>query len=234
MILSSAAQMLNGSVAVLPDWLPDGATAFLDFVNENYYAGGQARDIADLLGGAFDPGSLGASGLYFDNPPFNTNRPIAIGALFDDIVAGLAAGCTIVMEIDFNSLPYGSFINILDNPSYNAADEWVYTEADADVYVENQGVIGFTGSNSAFADTGGIKRIAMTFARHDGGDYEYAVSTEGTAAATEVDTLPPFTAVDTINIGHDGDEAQILDDAFIRSITLYPAKLPADLPALSA
>ncbi|MDG4903224.1 hypothetical protein P9279_22190 [Mesorhizobium sp. WSM4962] len=234
MILSSAAQMLNGNAAPALPWLPSGAIAFLDFVDGHYYSGGQSREIEDLLGGGFDAGSLLAPGLYFDNPPFNANRPIAIGPLFDDIVAGLAAGCTFVFEIDFRSPPFGSFIHILDNPSYNAADFWVSAYVDADVYVENQGVIGFEGSNGGFSSDAGIKRIAFTFARHDGGNYEYAGSTEGTAAATQVDTTAPFTAIDTITIGHDGDDEEILDDAYIRSITLYPAKLPADLPALSA
>lgn len=235
MILSSAAQMLNGSGSGLPIWLPDGATVFHDFINNHHYAGGQARALAELFGGGFDPGSLTGSGLYFDNPPFNANRPKAIGPLFDDLVAGLAAGMTIVDEIDFRSTPYGSFIHILDNPSYSAASEWVSAYIDGDVYVENQGLVGFAGSNGAFNGSTGIKRIAFTFARHDGGNFEYAGSSEGTASETQVDTVAPFTAIDTINLWHDGDESSILDDAFVRTRTIYiPALLPADLPALTA
>lgn len=214
--------------------LPAGATAQLDFVNGFYYAGGTTRAIGAVLGGGFDPGSISGAGMFVALAPASTNRPNAIGALFSDIIAGLAAGCTLVFEIDFPSTPFGSFIHILDNPSYNAAVEWVSAYVLGDVFVENQGVIGFAGSNSGFTGSTGIKRIAFTFARHDGGNYEYAGSSEGTAAVTQIDTVAPFTAIDTITIGHDGDDTEVLDGAYIRSITLYPAKLPADLPALSA
>ena len=59
----------------------------------------------------------------------------------------------------------------------------------------------------------------------------------GVLAGTGMPLIPlalEHRGVDTITIGHDGDDSSILDDAFIRSITLYPAKLPAELPALTA
>lgn len=74
----------------------------------------------------------------------------------------------------------------------------------------------------------------FTVGRHNAGAYDYSVSIDGGAAVTQTAAYAPFSPVDTITIGHDGDDTFVLDDAYIRSITLYPAMDPADLPALAA
>jgi hypothetical protein len=222
--------------------LPAGATAQIDFVNGFYYAGGSLRTVGAVLGdgpdtatagGGFDAGQISGLGMYVDNT--NVNRPNAIGPLASDIAAGLAAGCTIVFEIDFRSTPSGSFIWILSGTrSNNSGAGYASAYVFGDVQVENQGAIDVTGGNPGFSGTTGIKRIAVTFARHTSGVYEYAGSTEGTAATTQNDTPAPFSPVNNITLFHDGRDTQVLDDAYVRSMTLYPAKLPGDLAALTA
>lgn len=231
-----------GGGASAPAWLPSGASAHLDFINGQYYAGGAVHDIADLLGdgpdtiaagGGFNAGAITVDGMYMDNA--ETNRPNAIGPLFDALKAGLAAGCTVVMEIDFRSSPAGAFIWLLsgiDNTFGNfIAGAYVF----GDVEVDDPADVGLVGSNSAFNDDPGIKRLAVTFSRDaGGGDYEYAVSSEGTTATTQTVTYAPSGTVNNITMFHDGRDSSILDDSYVRTVTLYPALDPADLPALTA
>lgn len=230
-----------GGGASAPGWLPDGATAFLDFVNGSYYAGGGVHDVGDLLGdgpdtvaagGGFDAGAITGDGMYMDN--IETNRPNAIGALFDDLKAGLAAGCTVVMEIDFRSSPYGSFIWLLSGIDNSFGNFIAGAYVLGDVEVDDPDEVGLAGGNSAFSDDPGIKRLAVTFSRHTGGNYEYAVSSEGAAATTQTVAYAPSTDVNNITLFHDGADSSILDDAYVRTVTLYPALDPADLPALTA
>lgn len=225
-----------GGGSTVPPWLPPGATAFLDFVNGNYFAGGASRDVADLLGGGFDPGDISASGMFIAPSPTSTNRPKAVDTLFSDIAAGLAAGMTIVFDIEFLSDAYGRIIMIMD--ADNEDDETEYVNGILGgaplkkATVEDQIDLSFDDGNGLAA---GIHKIAFTFARQTGGNYEYAVSTDGGTAATDTVAYPPFTAIDSILIGHDGlDNVRVMDPAFIRSITLYPAIDPTDLPALTA
>lgn len=232
MIPALSAQMMNGSGGGGPDWVPAGAVAHLDFINGNYFAGGQSRTVDAILGGGFYPGSIASMGMYVDN--ISPNRPKAIGPLFDDIAAGLAAGCTVVFEIQFQSAPYGSFVHIMNAASGISATEWVscivFGEA---AYVEDQEDIELSAGADSLTTTG-LHRIAVTFARQAGGDFEYAVSSDGSAAATMTADYAPFSPVHTVTLFHDGDDISILDDAWVRSITLYPAMSPAELPLLTA
>lgn len=208
--------------------LPAGATGQADFVNGFYNFGGADRLVTNILGGGFDPSSISPSGMYVDNSP-STNRPNAIGALASGLAAGLAAGCTIVFEVNHVGTPYGFLMCIMDAASRSLMTN--YVNLGHDHMLEDQLDIWFTGAVDYSAS--GIHRSAFTLARQTGGNYEYALSINGDAAVTQTVAYAPFSPVNTITIGHDGDDAFVLDDAFIRTITLYPAKLPADLPALT-
>ena len=45
----------------------------------------------------------------------------------------------------------------------------------------------------------------------------------------------PFTAasLDAITLGHDGDDSNVLDIAYMRKVMILPPSLPAELPALA-
>ncbi|MBZ9673431.1 hypothetical protein [Mesorhizobium sp. ES1-3] len=210
------------------DPLPDGSIASLDFVGGSYYAGGSTRAVADLLGGGFDPTSISGSGMYVDNS--NANRPNAIGALASDIATGLAVGCTIVFEIDHVSDPYGFLMCIMDAVARSLMTN--YVNIGHNNVLEDQADIWFHGEVT-YSGTG-LHKSAFTLGRHNAGNYDYSVSVDGATAVTQTVAYAPFSPVNTITIGHDGDDTFVLDDAYIRSIKLYPAKDPADLPALTA
>jgi len=228
MILSSAAQMLNGSGGSGLPWLPNGATAFLDFVNGHYYAGGASQAVGALLGAGFDPDAISGSGMLISFA--NGNLPKAIGDLLTDIAAALPAGCTVLLDMDFINEPYGFVMFIGDNTNWNTSSDGITIAADDTTYDAHTLNIG-----TALTGTG-VHKLALTLNRDvGGGNYEYAWCADGAAALTTTKAYAASWTVDSVWIGSDGVDAdQQLDTVYIRSITLYPALDPADLPALTA
>lgn len=212
-----------------PVWVPDGADGFLDFVNGQYFAAGAERTIASLLGGDFDSAAISGSGMRIT--PSNGNRPKAIGVLLSGLAAGLATGCTILFDISSATDPSGFLMFMADGANVDDADEAIIAKASGDLidYWDlfiNDSVTG-----------AGAHKLAYTLARDvGGGDYEYAWCDDGNTAATQtVNYLTHLASVDTVLFGHDGSgTGNSLNDIYIRSITIYPAMLPADLPALTA
>ncbi|MER8615957.1 hypothetical protein NKG99_03750 [Mesorhizobium sp. M1409] len=208
--------------------LPVGATSQLHFVNAFYYAGGSEQAISALLGGGFDAGAI--SGLGMRITPSNGNRPKAIGSWLSDMAAGLAAGCTILFDISSAISPSGFLMFMADGANVDVADEAIIARASGnlsdywDLFIDD----GVTGS--------GAHKMAITLARDvGGGDHDYAWCADGNTAVTQtVNYLTHLASVDTVLFGHDGvGTGNSLNDIYIRSITLYPAKIPADLPALT-
>ncbi|WP_192384086.1 hypothetical protein [Mesorhizobium silamurunense] len=209
--------------------LPPGATAFLDFVNGFYYAGGSTAAVVDLLGGGFDAGAISGYGMRIT--PSNGNAPKAIGDFLSDLATGLAAGCTILFDISSAIDPSGFLMFMADGANLDVASEAIIAAALGnlsdywDILIDD----GVTGA--------GAHKIAMTLARNvGGGNYEYALCHDGNTAITQtVNYLTHLASVDTVLFGHDGvGTGNSLNDIYIRSMTLYPAKLPADLSTLSA
>lgn len=233
MMTGTVAQPLNRLGGGGIPWLPAGATAFLDFVNGSYYAGGTPRSVTDILGGGFDPSSISASGMLISFP--NGNRPSAIGALFSDLAAGLAAGCTVIFEVNHANSPYGHYLYFLNAASESVASQFVRLSVQNVIEAAMIGdatEIWLEGAAGSLSGTG-IHKVAATFNRSNGGSNEYALSSNGETAVTYSVAYAPFSPVNTILIGHDGDDSKMLDNAYIRTITLYPALTPAELPALS-
>lgn len=209
--------------------LPVGATSQLDFVNAFYYSGGSLQAISALLGGSFDSGAI--SGLGMRITPSNGNRPKAIGSWLSDLASGLAAGCTVLFDLTSATDPSGFLMFMADGANVDDADEAIIARASGnlsdywDLFIDD----GLTGS--------GLHKMAFTLARDvGGGDYDYAWCDDGNTATTQtVSYLTHLASVDTVLFGHDGvGTGNSLNDIYIRSITLYPAKLPSDLPALTA
>ncbi|MDG4902782.1 MULTISPECIES: Ig domain-containing protein [unclassified Mesorhizobium] len=211
-----------------PEWVPEDATAFLDFVNGHYYAGGQSRNVASILGGGFDAGQIFDGGMLIAYE--NSNRPKAIGALFSDLAAGLAAGCTVVVEANHQNVPDGPYLMWLDAASQDLASNDVdFGAGSMTAYVEDFSDVFFTGGDLSST---GTHIVTATLNRDNGdGSREYAVSVDGGAFVTQTVSYDPFSPVDTILIGHDGDESYVLDNTLVRSIILYP---PQATPLLAA
>jgi len=227
MILSGAAQMLNAQVASpLPDWLPTGATAFLDFMAGTYYAGGAPRSIGSILTG-YEAGVISGSGMFFVFE--NGNHPAASGALLSDFQAGLAAGMTIILDFDFVAAPFGFALFLGDDVSWDASTDMIVVAVDDNMYDSVSLGLG------ASLSTTGRHTLAVTLNRDvGGGDFEYAWSLDGASALTQTVGYAAFSSLASVLIGHDGgDFGENLDSVYLRSITVYPAKDPAELPSLS-
>lgn len=228
--------MMPGTVAQLPStasakpgWVPADADGMLDFVNDQYYLAGQLRAITTLLGGGFDAGAISGSGMYinFDN----ANRPTVTGVLLTRLLSGVAAGLTLLFEVSTASSLGGFLLFIGDTGSLDTAADGIIVSVDGAIsdFIALGLYIGTPISGS------GIHRIAITLNRDiGGGNYEYAWSNDGAAAETQsVSYAAP--SLSDITMGHDGaGNGNTLFQTYIRSITIYPAMLPADLPALTA
>ncbi|AEH88208.1 hypothetical protein [Mesorhizobium opportunistum] len=227
MMIALLSPTLAGGAA-LPPWLPAGATAFLDFVNGTYYAGGAVQAVGTLLGGGFDAGEISGSGmLIFDG---NGNQPSAAGALLSDLVAALPVGCTLVFDMDFVNPPYGWVMLLGDNTNWDTSVDGITIAADDNTYDAVS-----LGVGHALSGTG-VHRLAVTLNRDvGGGDFEYAWCADGASADTQTVSYAIGWALNTAWIGSDGSgNDQLMDHVYFRSITLYPAVAPADLPALTS
>lgn len=212
--------------------LPAGATWHLDFVNGFYYAGGAEQPVGDLLGVGFDASKISPAGIDVGSDTAPANRPEAIGDLLADLLAGIAAGFTFVVEVD-GTLD-GTFLQFIDtadpNDANNAAEAWVQSH----VSIDDWNSLFILGPTTPFTDQ--IHRIGYTFYRDIGGGlFESAVSINGAAASTDTTSYGGtwFTPV-TVGVLTSWDIGAYNYGWVCRSITGYPVKLPADLPALTA
>lgn len=227
--------MMPGTVAQMPPhaaskpiWVPADADGKLDFVNGQYYLAGQLRSIAALLGGGFDPSAITGAGMYINFN--NANRPTPIGVMLTRLLSGLAAGMTLVFEVSTSSSLGGFLLYLGTDPFYDNATSWNLVTIDG--FMNDEGVLNISDTVSG----AGAHKIAITFNRDiGGGDHQSALCHDGNAAVTQT---TPYAAWTMTNAqlgwsGFEGDGQQLFQ-TYIRSITFYPAKIPTDLPALTA
>jgi hypothetical protein len=230
-----------------PAWLPDGAIAHLDFVNEQYYAGGSVRPVTTILGGGFDPNEIfNGTGMLIDwraEPTGNTNRPDAAGALLADIDAALDNGVTFVYEMEGPYAPDNvNLLMILEgddattSPYYVAFIEGLTNAGqiyDSDVMY----AVGPNGEINDGAGTPTINKFAFCLYRPEGGGkFGIAASVNGNNAFGDADVgIDGSTVVcDTVHIGHVDEFPEALGpDDYIRTLTVYGAKTDAELKTLS-
>lgn len=219
-------------------WLPAGALVYLDFIEGNYYGAG-VKPISLLLGGGLDIGDIDANGMAVWHT--NSNRPTATGVFAEAIEAGLAAGLTVIFEIDWDGGAGSGLLSISDSSDFNGAgfnlETYTGSGLDANVTMSDYDTLDLQDNFPSFLDPG-INRLGMTFSRDiGGGSYRYAASVNGDAAITQDVTYSAevnFPTVGKIAIGHIDDFSTAFDAAYIRSITVYPAVDETELAALTA
>lgn len=226
-----------------PPWLPDGALAHLDFVNGQYYADGAERSILTILGGAFDPDDIGASGMAVWTS--NANRPTAIGALADVIEAGLASGMTVICEAYItgegtSGSAHFAPIALADTDDFSTAT-WelnVYAGIGTGwAQIEDFNAVDLFSDHSF--DDDGINRWGFTISRDiGGGSYRYAATMNGEAAGTDTvayaaDANFPSAGPGIIAVGHAGNDGRTATASYIRTLTIYAAVDETELAALT-
>ncbi len=234
------------SIVGPPVWLPAGAIAHLDFVNEQYYAGGSIRPIATLLGAGFDADEIfPGTGMLIDfraEPTGNTNRPDAAGALLQDIDDALDNGVTIVMDIEATFFPSVNYMMVLEGDDATTTDYYIaFSEnpTQAGVIYDSE-VMLFQGPNNEIIDGGGTpgdNKVAFCFFRDEGGgDFGCALSVNGNDAVSDTDVgIDGATVVcDTVHIGHVPSFFEAFGpDEYIKTFTVYGPKSDAELKTLS-
>jgi len=238
----------GGLPVILSSFAAASQTAFLDFVNADYTVNGSTVAIASVLGGAFVAGDIVASGMKVWHA--NSNRPNAIGVLFDLIEAGMATGMTVVFEIDWDGASSSGLLSICDPPDFNTAnfffESYVGDDFDDILTMMDTGG-GGGGGDLAIAEQAaflpewnatGINRIGMTLSRNiGGGQYRYAGAVNGQTAVSQdvgYSMETNFPSIAKIAIGHIDDFSIAYDASYIRSIAFYPAVDETTLAALTA
>lgn len=223
-----------------PEWVPEGAVAHLDFINGNYYDG-QERTAASILGGAFDAGAIGASGMAVWHS--NSNRPNIIGSLADVIEAGLASGMTVVADVTIAGEPtsgasHSVLLAFSDTTDFNSSNFQLRLYVGVGtkwLEVSDWDSVSFLKTYTTM-NLSGLNRIGYTVSRNlGGGTWRYAHSANGEAAMTDDVTYSAETKYDPevvkITLGHIDDYTTAFTGSYIRSLTIYP---PVDETALAA
>jgi hypothetical protein len=136
-----------------PDWVPPDALAYLGFTSNNYFAVTQ-QPVTALLGGnpahtaglSFDASDVSSNGMFIYTEPYSTNRPFAIGDLFNVLKDNLQTGVTVIFDMYFINSPYGKLIEFFDNnTAYPDSDSYVELSINGGldaVYIEDAKVLG--------------------------------------------------------------------------------------------
>jgi len=155
-----------------------GAVAYLDFVNAAYTIDGLPVAIGDILGSGFVPSDITSDGMAVWHT--NSNRPDAIGALFNLIRDRMSLGMTVAFEINWDSGAAGAMLSISTPPDFLTANFFFesYLGDDADDHLTMLDLGGATSGDvdisetAAFApgfNTTGVNLVAMTLSRDLGG-----------------------------------------------------------------
>lgn len=217
--------------------IPDGAIAYMDFINGIYYAGGADQAVTDMLGGGFDVNAIDASGLFVDEA--GTNEPAAIGALLTDLTSGLTDGMTIICDMDCtaaaDSKPKGYFLWLSNTAGSDFARVFIDATNGTGVYMDDSVSFFVNGGNSDFT-TFGQNKIGVTLYRDlGGGSYEFAGAVNGGTAFTDTGTSSgSFITVDDAEIFCTNAFTFRMNDIYIKTFALYPPKTGAELTALTA
>ena len=206
-----------------PEWLPEGAVAFIDFENEHYYMDGAEVAVTDILGSdvpagyTFDVGDIGASG--WGDPSSN------LGAVFKGAAkATLLAGATIVVHgtIDAGEFSGGFVFTLFDTPDFNATYDILFNPGTVNMGDGFGGEAGIAENDGWTANA--ANRAAFTVTPTNMAYAVNGVAGVGTPFNPQNWTSP---ALDTVGLTASAG-------CTIHSVTIYEPVADAALPALSA
>jgi hypothetical protein len=225
----------GGGGPVLPDWLPAGAVAHLDWVNGNYWAGGAERADTDILGGDYNPAKIDARGLFMQLGA-EMYGPTAIGSLFTDLLNYLQAGATVVIDIDAldapADFPEGTILYFFDNADPDLADEFLevkFSTSPRSVNMGDSQTLTITGSSPNIFDDEGVQAAAFTINAPVAGPlFRYALSiNEGAQQQTDKSYNASYLVPATIRLFAVQEWDYGMEDVYVRRLTLFPAAADA-------
>ena len=207
----------------VPVWLPDGASAVLDFKNGHYYADGSEQVVTDLLYSdeehynAFSFENI-VNGVGLKGDWSNSSNPIFKPVIADGIIA---TGATIVLDFDLEDDAYIE-VDLIDLPEFTNSEQIVFYSEEDQSYFRDAASAQTNLPDISSGDHKAAYTITPT---------KMAVSVDGGTVVTATPAMPSaaFTVVAvSMNINVD-----VLFST-LRSIIIYPAKADGELPALSS
>lgn len=202
-----------------PGGLPDGAIGFINFVDLTFYTEGGNEDIDEVITedaenfGEFNPANI-VEGTGLVGSP--TSKPVIVGSA----LAQILAGATVVFDFSFVSGTDGYFIILAyDSPDFN----FTWQCAEASVEASFTGSIAATFPSTELADLAlGAHRAAWTIESSG-----VKVSTNGGAVVSDAGDPGDFALLNAAGM-------EVIDDAILRSIAIYPPMNDAEMQAISA
>lgn len=229
-------------------WVPAGAIAAMDFVNQRYFAGGALQSVDLLVGGdGFDASYIGPSGMLIPTSsgksfPYG-NRAEAAGDLLAALSDVYVGGGTVVLEASSASFAdtFGlhRFLEVKNGTYFGSPDE-AYSLSGA--VAPSSKITGADLYSAAIDSTNfgssGIQKIALTVARETvpATTWQWALSVNGESAITQdlsyglEGSAPDFAFIGQWAYDPNDD----VDDYYIRALTVYPGLDPSELAALTA
>lgn len=227
---------------MMPEWLPAGALAHLDFINGNYFAAGDVRALTDLLTGPhFNSALIDAEGMFVSTGPASVNIP-----LMTPLLLGFLAESNASVVIEAKTQAEGPLATVLfslmDNADYNSAGNQAmfYRGSSAQARVEDWVEVTVGELPGQWPEGPFTIKAGATLWRDLGaGQYEIASAFNGGHGASYVYTTPPTEwVIGAIGISEDvNDPANATSGGaghHIRSFTVYPAQALGDLVPLTA
>ena len=214
------------NVAETPAWLPEGAVAYADFVDENYYMDGAECEAADMFGTDPDSGNLWAA-TAFDGT-IGANGYVGDGSASAVSFLGAArsallAGATVVLHMHTATGGGGSGVNLVlgsNDANYSVVASTFDSNTDWKISGNWSGTAA-TATNQVTHNAQNKLAVTMTNTRAE-------VSANGGAAVVGVFEEEDWDSVAMTIALIDGVTNPI------RSITIYAPVADAALPALSA
>lgn len=195
----------------VPEWLPVGALAHFDYLEERYYSGGGVRAEADLV--VRVSGTIGEDGFVAGgSAPFSTEL------LEADMTAG--SMCLVYQWLDLSGADT-RILATLENEDQSLGCE-ILLNADYTITVSDYN--GAYTVSIGLVLAGEVNKLAISWT--DIGTLHFSLN--GETAITDIDTVDALDSVDIFTIW------TIQADGALQFLTIYAEKAAADLPALSA
>jgi hypothetical protein len=201
-----------------PEWLPEGAISYADFVNGNYYAGGDEVEFGDVISGGTVSGTgLNVAGAVRD----------FLGDFRDSL---LVPEWTVVLKFRMVTSDTQYIFSILDNPTYYN-NYWLTRNATGALVIADAS---YDGGRSVGAATGFPFALNVWHkAAVTRTDTKVSISVNGGAFSTDAGGALPVHETHPLTRATLGPEFAPIPNMDVESFLVLPVQADAALPALS-
>ena len=214
---------VRGGGGDTPEWLPEGAVAYADFVNGHYYAGGAET----TAGAVFESETVNAVDYIPANivaaSGYESDAAVSCGAKFTDaVLTEIGNEFTIVVEFSKAVNDKGFYFEFFDDPAWEK--DYVFRVTGE---VSGSGVLNYS--------SGGTTDVTLGQIATGAGKAAFTLSTNMVMSINGSAIIDVPASGSGFNIGYFAMSSTASQgDIILKSITVYAAKPDGDLPTLSA